>query len=293
MITEAPDTAVRRSSRLAARERRSWAAPSRRRRGTAAARARTAIVEEPGASDDFARCGGVSAAVLAEGAEHSRRFAASCRAFLRDLVMCGWCARGALGGVHSRHRQRFSTRAALQVPPTVAANPHLLDYMVKGADGGGGEGSDGEAADAGDADATADDDADGSGDADADEDAAGNGDEYWICSACANSSKRRSVHAMWWQQPAYDFDDPNAGDLAREWCKNFKTLVTLPPGAVLMLSLLRCGVRYAKKIMGYAFARFDRTKTSSAGRSSTWTLPCSTRGRSPRPPTLSIASART
>jgi hypothetical protein len=62
--------------------------------------------------------------------------------------------------------------------------------------------------------------------------------------------------AMHVQAPVADVhsDDATAAEQLTDWITNLGLLLTLPPGGALQLAVLRRGVRYAHRLLGYLHA---------------------------------------
>ena len=314
---------VRRSARVAVR-RRGAAPPAR-----AAADDDDAAVPEPGASEDFAAFGGFPSAVLASGAAHSARFAATCRQFFGDMVACAWCGCVALGGKHSQHRRGFRAVPSLVVPAAILANILLLQFALLGAvrtlggaaqpaaapvpvvgaavvaggalppaaavvaaaaapaapadvlpaaaaaaavaagpgppvasasaaagdlpaDGGGPSAAAAAAAvPAAEAAVVAPSAAPAAPPAGAAAAAAVLPSRYWSCEACRRNPARRKEHELWWQVPIHDAAGGADAGVVSAWLERFRAMITWPAGAILDLAVLRCGVRWVRRLRGY------------------------------------------
>jgi hypothetical protein len=258
---------TRQSARLAARAPRSFAEPPRGRAAAAPRQPRAGPADadagggaddaaEPGAeaigaSPSFAEAGGFSEATLVAAGAVAARFAAACQLLITGMVACGWCGRVALGGRHSRMHSHFRPLAAATVPPAVLANPLLVHLApVKETGGDGSEDSSGD-----------DSEQDGGGDGDGPSTSAG-GELYWACGACRASAKRRAEQAAWWQAPVFSVpaDDAVEGAAAAmeeqlvAWRLLLGAVMRLPPGGIMLMGVLQCGVRYAQRICGYVHA---------------------------------------
>ena len=82
------------------------------------------------------------------------------------------------------------------------------------------------------------------------------GSWWWACASCHGSKDRRANMAMHVQAPVVDVhsDDAEAAQQLTDWTTNLGLLLTLPPGGALQLAVLRCGVRYAHRLLGYLHA---------------------------------------
>lgn len=92
--------------------------------------------------------------------------------------------------------------------------------------------------------------------ADASDNSDTEGSLWWACASCRSSKERRAHMAMHVQAPVTDvYDDGDAAaEQLTDWMTNLGMLMTLPPGGALQLAVLRCGVRYAHRLLGYLHA---------------------------------------
>ncbi|WIA28669.1 hypothetical protein OEZ86_011205 [Tetradesmus obliquus] len=77
---------------------------------------------------------------------------------------------------------------------------------------------------------------------------------WWACHSCHGSKTRREHQAQHLQPPVADLSSDTAAADIQDWFKNLGLLLTLPPGGSLQLAVLRCGVRYAHRMLGYLHA---------------------------------------
>jgi len=77
---------------------------------------------------------------------------------------------------------------------------------------------------------------------------------WWACQSCHGSKARREHQAQHLQPPVADLSSDTAAADIQDWFKNLGLLLTLPPGGSLQLAVLRCGVRYAHRMLGYLHA---------------------------------------
>ena len=76
---------------------------------------------------------------------------------------------------------------------------------------------------------------------------------WWRCHSCAKSNDRRLQQANLWQAPVVppDLQDEDTDNEVAERHAMLVHLLSLPPGGCLQLAVLRCGVRYTQRVLGY------------------------------------------
>lgn len=77
---------------------------------------------------------------------------------------------------------------------------------------------------------------------------------WWCCQACNTSSNRKDQQQEKYQAPVVDQQSTSPLDTITEWRSMLGLMLSLPPGGATQLGVLRCGVRYSQRIMGYMHA---------------------------------------
>ncbi len=197
--------------------------PSKRQRGLGRKQVKEAFqraeqAPQPGASDNFTVSGGHSSSALASAAAHSQQWQATTTSLVGDLAACGWCGRAALGGDHSVLRANMRTCPHEGgLPPAALANPWMAELMCPPGEEG----------------------------------------QIWACGACRGSTpaavsrRAKQLELQPSVVPPSATDDAARAAAIGEWATLAADLVALPAGAAMHLAVLRCGVRYARRIHGY------------------------------------------